>query len=127
MGDLAEELVDIILDMVWRLETHPEPQPAAKTAGAQPQSDAQAARSSTADGDSGASTASSSSSADGGSSDSHAPSSGDSAATDMQQPEVAWRPAKAEVAAWASYCLVCRRWNKSFRYTSCCCTGRLSH
>ena len=116
--------------MVWRLETqrssHAQRQPAT----------AVPASSGTAVSDGGADAASSSCIS--GSHTSSSPTGGDvsfpsgdgtggssAVRSSPQQPEVSRHSAKEEVAAWASYRLVCRRWNDHFRsqpwrlYISC--------
>jgi hypothetical protein len=122
-GDLADELTEIILDMVWHLETqrssHAQRQPAT----------AVPASSSTAVSGSGADAAVSSCISGSGSGTSSSPTHGDSSCPSgkgtrsgssavksaPQQPEVSGHSAKEEVAAWASYRLVCRHWNDHFK------------
>ena len=96
--------------MVWRLETHAQHQPAAAAlaSGNSPviDSGAGAAASSPISSRHSSSDGGPRRTSGGGSSVPNAP---------PQQPEVSGHSARDEVAAWASYRLVCRRWNDHFR------------
>lgn len=110
--------MDIILETVWRLETHVETQteePAAAAAAGAPSPPVGQPPSSNSASSSGAGSSSCSRDAGSGGSPQLAASSS-SCSANLQQPQTGQHAAKAEVAMWASYRLVCRRWNPFFRY-----------